>query len=653
MVRVACRAGYRAGPRAFSIVIDLAKGAFSCRFSSPYGLGTLWFGMERLDFVQQQNTQFRLARFKLPAYRLLEFSLMKSLLRDFAITGKAAGMWSGGPARAGSRSVMQAVLAWVAGVFSALSVIFSALVLSGSTEQPWEFGAPWFGMPPSPAQFLACLLIANVLLLGFMLVRETSVLHSRTRQRDVAGDALEQSEARLRLAQAAAGIATTDWDIAADKAVLSANFSEVFGIHPVSDTGKSHYEIFISMVHPDDRARIDAMHLRLLKTGGSFSDEFRVCLADGEIRWIAMRGEVFCDSRGIARRLIGSNFDITERRHSEEKLKRSLGILELANDAGEIGVWNNDFTSKKATIDRRTCNMLGLPPEGAGFSFSQFIGLLHPSDQDRVRNTFLEARRTGQRFSVECRVDRPDGMAKWVRISGQADIDPKSLRATRMTGIVFDITPRREREQHLRFLMQEITHRSKNLLAVIQAMARQTRSTARTLDEFQTLFAARLQGLAASHDLLVNENWHGAWLDEIIRSQVAPLTDLVGKRIVLNGPRLQVKPEAAQNIGMAIHELAINASRFGALSSENGRVNISWTNAATENGEHRLKLDWQEIAGPVVEVPDTRGFGSIVTERIVPRALDGRVQLCFRPSGVTWSLDISSGFILAPASAVE
>ncbi len=137
-----------------------------------------------------------------------------------------------------------------------------------------------------------------------------------------------------------------------------------------------------------------------------------------------------------------------------------------------------------------------------------------------------------------------------------------------------DVTERKEGEAHLRLLMRELTHRSKNLLAVIQAMARQTARHAGSIDGFLNQFSARLQALAASHDLLVRESWHGASLREIIRAQLAAYIGSGEGQVELDGEPVALKPEAAQNLGLALHELAVNAAKFGALSVPNGRVSI-------------------------------------------------------------------------------
>ena len=526
-------------------------------------------------------------------------------------------------------------------VVGPLSMVLGALAARAEAQKMLE-----------PGMALASATVATVILLGIVLSRNTQVLQLRTRQRDMAQTALEQSEARLRLAQSAAGIATVDWDIAADQAVWSSNFAEIFGYQGDLHSAKSPYGLFIGMVHPDDRARIDALHLALLKQGGAFSDEFRIVRRDGEIRWIAARGEMLRDARNIARRLIGSYFDITERRRNEERLQQSLAIIELANEAGEIGVWNNDIVARRASCDERARTIFGLRTQSSRINFSQFKRAIHPGDFARVREHLSRALRSGEKFEIECRIAASDASPRWVRMRGLAELDARTHRPLRMTGIVYDITERRQREAHLRYLMRELTHRSKNLLAIIQGMARQTGGAATSLEDFQSRFAARLQGISASHDLLVNENWHGAYLDDIVRAQVASFIDRDELRVKISGQHLQLKPEAAQNIGMALHELSSNASKFGALANALGKIEVSWTLSQDGAGGSRLRLVWQESGGPRVEPPVRRGFGSTVTERIVARALEAHVALAFDPGGVTWTLEIPSRYIL-PAQVLH
>jgi PAS domain S-box-containing protein len=209
-----------------------------------------------------------------------------------------------------------------------------------------------------------------------------------------------------------------------------------------------------------------------------------------------------------------------------------------------------------------------------------------------------------------------------------------------------DVTERKEGEAHLRLLLRELTHRSKNLLAIIQAMARQTARHTGSVESFLTQFGARLQALAASHDLLVRESWYGASLGELIRSQLGGYIDGSAGRVSIEGPAIALKPEAAQNLGLALHELVVNAAKFGALSVPNGRVTITWSRRDNASNSS-LELDWRERLGPKVKIRRKKGFGSIVIERNLARALDAEVNLDFDPDGLHCHIVIPANQILA------
>jgi two-component sensor histidine kinase len=209
-----------------------------------------------------------------------------------------------------------------------------------------------------------------------------------------------------------------------------------------------------------------------------------------------------------------------------------------------------------------------------------------------------------------------------------------------------DVTERKEGEAHLRLLLRELTHRSKNLLAVIQAMARQTARHTGSVETFLTQFGARLQALAASHDLLIRESWYGASLGELVRSQLGVYLDGQAGQVSIEGPAIAIKPEAAQNLGLALHELAVNAAKYGALSVPAGRVAITWNRLENVDGS-AVELDWREKLGPKVKARRRKGFGSMVIERNLARALDATVELEFDPDGLHCHIVIPANQILA------
>jgi PAS domain S-box-containing protein len=254
-----------------------------------------------------------------------------------------------------------------------------------------------------------------------------------------------------------------------------------------------------------------------------------------------------------------------------------------------------------------------------------------------------EAIETGRPTRIELAVESAQG-PRWHDLH----VEPLRNEAGETVGLTcasIDVTERKEGEAHLRLLLRELTHRSKNLLAVIQSMARQTARHAGSIDGFLTQFGARLQALAASHDLLVRESWHGASLDELIRSQLGGYIERDAEQVAIEGPSVALKPEAAQNLGLALHELAVNAAKFGALSVPDGRVCISWEQRE-HAGYRAIVLDWSEQRGPKVKTRRKHGFGSLVIERNLARALDAEVKLDFNPDGVRCRIVIPAGQVI-------
>jgi two-component sensor histidine kinase len=199
-----------------------------------------------------------------------------------------------------------------------------------------------------------------------------------------------------------------------------------------------------------------------------------------------------------------------------------------------------------------------------------------------------------------------------------------------------DITERKRAEEKDRILTAEVNHRAKNLLAVVQAVAQQT---ARMDDpkEFSQNFEQRLAGLAASHDLLVQAEWRGVDTATLIRAQLAHFADLIGTRILLDGPTVLLKADAAQNLGMALHELGTNASKYGALSDPNGVINVGWSISGS-NGQPKFEMCWREENGPVVRPPTRRGFGQVVMVDMLKYSLGAQVSMRYDPTGLVWHL---------------
>ncbi len=191
----------------------------------------------------------------------------------------------------------------------------------------------------------------------------------------------------------------------------------------------------------------------------------------------------------------------------------------------------------------------------------------------------------------------------------------------------------KQAEQQIRLLMNEVNHRSKNLLSVVTAIAQQT--AASSPQEFMKKFSSRVQALAVNHDLLVKSQWRSIEASELIGGQLAHFGDLVGKRILFDGPPIRVSSSAAQSIGMVIHELSTNTVKYGALSGEMGRIDIGWE--IDSNGpEPVFLIRWTERDGRPVVAPTHRGFGTTVVTKMVEMSLDGQTILDYTPTGLIW-----------------
>jgi two-component sensor histidine kinase len=197
---------------------------------------------------------------------------------------------------------------------------------------------------------------------------------------------------------------------------------------------------------------------------------------------------------------------------------------------------------------------------------------------------------------------------------------------------------RKRSEDQVRFLMRELSHRAKNQLAVVVAMARRTAERSEGIADFERVFSERLMALARSTDLLVNQNWRGVALAELVDAHLMPFAASNKSRLMVEGPHADLAPDAAQSIGLALHELATNASKYGALSVPAGKVTIRWL--YLDGDRRRLRIEWSESGGPPVAEPTRTGFGSIVIQRTVAQSLGGEVTHEYRPGGVFWAIEI-------------
>jgi PAS domain S-box-containing protein len=337
---------------------------------------------------------------------------------------------------------------------------------------------------------------------------------------------------------------------------------------------------------------------------------------------------------------------------ANQRLRESEALYRTALTAGRMGTWETDLVNKTRLWTKEGMALFGLRlPDGRGHvggDEDEYRSALHPDDRHLVRK-FHELADKQDSFTSEYRVVWPDGTILWLRGHGQVVARTPDGKAHRMVSIVADVTERKAAEDQIQFLMHEISHRSKNLLTVIQSIARRTARTVTTMEEFESRFGRRLQGLAASHDVLVRNDWQGAPLGDLIRQHLMPFVDLQSSRLELTGPDIVVTAEAAQAIGLAIHELATNAIKYGALSVPMGKVKVSWMFDSDAAAPRQLLLNWIEQNGPPVTPPSRKGFGHIVIDDMIQRSLNGKVALEFLAHGLKWSVLISATNLVTEA----
>jgi PAS domain S-box-containing protein len=314
---------------------------------------------------------------------------------------------------------------------------------------------------------------------------------------------------------------------------------------------------------------------------------------------------------------------------TEEALRKSEEHFRVLADSLPQLVWT---AGPDGRIDYAN---VGRERYGAGgLKTLDWATLIHPEDRRATAETWLSASETGEPYQMEHRLLVTDKGYLW-HLSRAIPVLDGNGAVVRWYGTTTDINDQKLREENVTFLMTEVNHRSRNLLAVALAIARRTATSAGTAREFEKKFSERLLGLIANQDLLIGRNWRGVPLDELVVAQVTLPPGKSDGRFSLDGPEILLNANAAQTLGLALRELFNNAASYGAFSNDGGSVAVSWR--VDESGDKpMLDLTWRERDGPTVNPHQLRGFGSVLIERMVADGLDASAVLDFAPEGITW-----------------
>lgn len=397
---------------------------------------------------------------------------------------------------------------------------------------------------------------------------------------------------------------------------------------------ESRGEGWLQALHPDDRGPTEAVWKKALAEARPYDAEYRLRMRDGGWRWYNARGVPVLGEDGRVREWVGVCIDIDERKRAEAALRESeeryRALIETSPDAVYV---HQDGTIVLA--NRQAAAMLGAesPDELVGRPAEDLV------DEDsrelsRARVARL-ATPGAQNELAELTFRRRDGERLPAEVASAAVLVDGRLAVL----VVFrDITARKRAEQHQQLLLQELSHRVKNTLAVVQSIAARSFANGRSVDEARDVLNRRLQALAHAHTLLTASKWEGASLRALVEAELRPYAG----RAEVVGQDIRLTPKETLTLSLVLHELATNAAKHGALSVPEGRVSIGWELARNGAGTW-LHLTWAEHDGPQVAQPERHGFGTVLVEQAVAYDLRGQARLDFRPTGVRYELEAALG----------
>ncbi|MBI3199463.1 MAG: response regulator [Rhodospirillales bacterium] len=323
-----------------------------------------------------------------------------------------------------------------------------------------------------------------------------------------------------------------------------------------------------------------------------------------------------------------------------ERLQRSEERRSIALSAGDMGSWEVDLATGHIEWDDGPYRIFGVDPARFEPTVERIEAMIHPDDHGKSSVVALVGT-NGPRFQTEFRIVRPSGEVRWCYGAGIILRDAAG-KPVRMNGVTVDITERKRAEERQVLLAREVDHRAKNTLAVVLSVLRLTRAA--STPEFIATVEGRIHALAMTHNLLSATHWEGADLRRIVDEEMAPYHASHRRRVVTSGPSVVLLPATAQAVALAVHELATNAAKYGALSTDAGTLQLAWS-----VGPDAVALTWSETGGPATTEPKALGFGLTIVRSSIEEQFRGGVVYDWRPEGLHCTLSIPSTQIAAPA----
>ncbi|AWN37694.1 PAS domain S-box protein [Methylobacterium radiodurans] len=464
------------------------------------------------------------------------------------------------------------------------------------------------------------------------------ILRDRTQQR-ANESALRQAQEQLRLAVEATHIGIFDLDLVTGELAWDARVRALFGLPPDMPVS---YDTFLAGLHPDDRGWVDATVRSALAPGGSGHVEIAyrtIGIEDGVERWLAATGQAILQD-GRKTRFIGTVRDITEGRLAEQAIRETEERYRLAARATNDAIWDWNLASDHIRWNEAVQTLFGYAADEVGPSGSWWKSHIHPEDRERVKASIHAVIDGGtEHWTDEYRFLRADGAYAYILDRGYVLRDG-SGRAVRMIGAMLDISARKRAEEHQRLLTGELQHRVKNTLALVQAIASQTLRGATNPEGARDALAARLISLGRAHDILTQASWTEAPIPDVVEGALCPHRPAGTSRIRTGGPNVLLAAKPALSLALALHELATNAAKYGALSNATGVVSVRWYVVHADDAP-RFCLNWSELGGPTVSGPPVRrGFGSRLIERSFAAEVGGEVEMTYAPTGFTCRLEV-------------